>query len=105
MLAPTLRRDLNSVGPSPYQQSTRVLDSCPLRIINDRDNQPYQDQLPDPVRGLRMNLAPLPLDLSFQVTSEARASPASGIAFAMPIHGSHAHNSNTYIPLEVFSLS
>src|SRR5699024_2878919 len=27
MLAPTLRRDLNSVGPSPYQQSTRVLDS------------------------------------------------------------------------------
>src|SRR5699024_3692163 len=27
MLAPTLRRDLNSVGSSPYQQSTRVLDS------------------------------------------------------------------------------
>jgi len=27
MLAPTLRRDLSSTGPSPYQQSTRVLDS------------------------------------------------------------------------------
>lgn len=63
MLAPTLRRDLSSTGPSPYQQSTRVLDSWrqhPPRIINDRANQPYQDQRPDPVRGLRINIGAPP---------------------------------------------